>query len=134
MVWLSVTDILWYKLPNKIILAWVICRTVLIFMLAYAEKSVAVIIQSLIGAFVMGFAFFVIYIISKKALGAGDVKYAFAMGLSLLLYHAFWAAVCGLVLCGTYAAFRILVNRKREIRELPLGPFLFMGSVFVLVL
>jgi prepilin signal peptidase PulO-like enzyme (type II secretory pathway) len=129
MIWLSVTDGLRHKLPNRIILAWILCRAFLISMIVYVEGSAIVIIQSLFGALVMGVAFFVIYILSKKALGAGDVKYAFAMGFSLLLNHAFWAAVCGFIICALYAVLRLIFDRANAKNPLPLGPFLFLGSV-----
>lgn len=88
----------------------------------------------LFSAFGAAVFFLAIVLITKgKGMGIGDIKLAFLMGLILgwpnilaALFLAFFAgAVVGIIL--------ILVGRKTLKSQIPFGPFLVGGTIFVLL-
>ena len=89
--------------------------------------------EHLVGAFVLSLPLFILMIVTGGAVGGGDVKYMFCIGLLLaykLTLVAFFfgiilAAIAALLLpiiCGTGAKFQV-----------PLVPFLSLGTVIALL-
>ena len=128
-VWLSVEDIVKHQLPNRILAAWLIIRVPLVLISLVTERSLSVVIDSIFGAVVVGALLLVIHILSKSALGSGDVKLGFAIGFAFALKTAFFAVVTGFLICALYAVFRLLLRSKKSKAALPLGPFMFAGII-----
>jgi len=132
----AVLDIKTRRIPNKIVLAmlasWVLFMTPRLFF--DTEASVMMLRDSMLGMLIGGGMFLLVYLISKKGLGGGDVKFMAAAGLyvgfegtiSSILLGTILAAVTGLVL--------ILIRKIGRKDAIPLAPFLFIGIVTVLFL
>jgi len=127
---LTVTDIVDGLLPNSIILSStavvVVYKLFLVFIGEHTFSSLSV---DLISAFFTALAFFaIVYVSKEKALGGGDIKLIFLLGLIVgwptLLLALFLAFLTG----GILAAMLILLGRKRFGQTLPLGPFLNLGA------
>jgi prepilin signal peptidase PulO-like enzyme (type II secretory pathway) len=129
MLWLAVTDIKEFVIPNKILLCWLAARVCLIVAGTLYTLSVEILFSSLAGALLMGLLFLLTYYLSKRTLGGGDVKYSFVMGLSLTLSLVVSAVFYGLVLCALFALCALLLKKMGRKDPVPLGPFLYMGTV-----
>lgn len=127
-----------YKVvPNGYILAflavWVIITVPQMF--SQIEPALEYLSNAAFGALIGGGLFMLVYIISKKGLGGGDVKFMTVAGLYLglngvlpvILYASVLSALTGLVL--------ILFKRMSRKDAMPLVPFLYIGfliTVFVM--
>jgi prepilin signal peptidase PulO-like enzyme (type II secretory pathway) len=125
----SVFDIQTKRIPNRLVLSML---TVWLFVMALKllldiEDGVRLLADSLFGLLVGGGLFMLVYLISRKGLGGGDVKFMAAAGLFLgfgkiipaMLYGTVLAAMTGLVL--------ILLKRIGRKDTIPLAPFLYAG-------
>jgi prepilin signal peptidase PulO-like enzyme (type II secretory pathway) len=118
-------------IPNGLIMTmlsvWVFTMTLQLFV--DTEAAVRLLRDSVLGFAIGGGLFLLVYIISRKGLGGGDVKFMAAAGL----YLGFWGTI-PVILYGTVIAaitggvliFLKKINRKDAI---PLAPFLFIGIV-----
>lgn len=129
MLWLAVTDVKSFTLPNKVLLAWLVCRIILMIATALMEQSLNIIIGSVAGALITGLLFLAVYYLSKRTLGGGDVKLSFVLGLSLTLERVFGAVFYGLVFCAVFSLAGMMLKRLKRKDFIPLGPFLFLGMV-----
>ena len=134
MTWLATTDFIEFKLPNNILLAWLVCRLFLMFLSGILDWSMLVIMQSAAGSIVIGLLFLLMYYVSKRTLGGGDIKLSFVLGLSLTLANIFNAVFFGLVICTLFAGVCLMIKKLKRKDFLPLGPFLFIGTLVAYLL
>ena len=82
---LTIIDCKRHQIPNSFLkLLLGIWGMVMMFdIILHGKDSVGLLVMSLIGALFGGIIFLLCYIISKKRLGAGDVKLVFILGLFL---------------------------------------------------
>jgi len=117
------------RIPNNLVIAmmaaWVIMMLPLLFL--DTEAALTRLTDSGIGLATGGGLFFVLYLVSRKGLGGGDVKFIAAAGLYLgfkgilpvMLYGTILASLTGIVLIALKK-----IGRKDKI---PLAPFLNAG-------
>jgi prepilin signal peptidase PulO-like enzyme (type II secretory pathway) len=134
MAWLATTDFTGFMLPNNILLAWLVCRLFLMSASGILEWSPLIPIQSALGAIVIGLLFLLMYYVSKRTLGGGDIKLSFVLGLSLTLTNIFNAVFFGLIICTLFAGVCLLAKKLNRKDFLPLGPFLFIGTLIAYLL
>lgn len=122
------------KIPNKLLMAGMLIRTGIIFgeCIINSSEIKRIVIHSITG-FVFGLVFlFVLCMISRQGIGYGDVKLfawlGYCVGIldtyNILFYSALFTACAGL--------FLVLVKKQSKKTEIPFGPFVFMGTYFVL--
>ena len=123
-------------IPNSLILcmlaAWVLVMVPKLFIDTGA--AVRLLRDSLGGFLIGGGLFFFVYLVSRKGLGGGDVKFMAASGL----YLGFGGVLSAMLLGTMLAAFvgLILIAAKKIGRKdaIPLAPFLYVGilmTVFI---
>jgi len=129
-----VFDIKTKRIPNKLILAmlsaWVLTIAASLFIISF-EMALQFLFDSLLGFVIGGGLFLLVYLISKKGLGGGDVKFmavaglylGFADTIAVMLYGTVIAAVLGIAL--------ILAKKIKRKDSFPLAPFLFIGIMIV---
>jgi len=127
-------DINTKRIPNILVLTmicgWFLLVTPILFF--HIESGVELMVDSIYGLLMGGGLFLLVYLISRKGLGGGDVKFMAAAGLYLgfagvipaILYGTILAALTGLVLI-----IMKKINRKDAI---PLAPFLFVGILITI--
>ena len=127
----AVFDLKTRKIPNRLILAmlaaWAITITPMLFV--YTEAMIGYLKEAVLGLAISGGLFLLVYLISRKGLGGGDVKFMAVVGLYLgfggaipvMLYGTILAALTGLVL--------ILLKKIERKDSIPLAPFLFAGII-----
>jgi len=78
--------------------------------------------------FFLGIGFLGKKMFHREALGGGDIKFAFLMGMILGIPHAFMALVLSTFLALPYATFSLM---RTEEKEVPYGPFLVSALCMV---
>lgn len=140
MIWglavLTVTDWMKHTIPNKMLMILlIIWVSVACLMILYMiEAGMAFTFTGLAGALVGGIIFLLCYLLSKRQLGAGDVKLVFVLGLFLTGERIIGAIFYGVIFCGIFSLIQLL-RKKITVKDgVPLVPFLYLGTVFTLLI
>mgnify|MGYP001027172606 CR=1 FL=1 len=132
----SVTDIRSKRVPNKLVgamaAAWILVIVPQLFF--QTEKALAIMVSGLIGFVMAGLLFLVVYLISRKGLGGGDVKLMAAAGLYLGFNGVLPAMLYGSVLASVFALVLILAKKIGRKDAIPLVPFLYVGMLLTMFL
>ncbi|MEV6048658.1 A24 family peptidase [Streptomyces xanthochromogenes] len=91
---------------------------------------------ALSGALALGGGYFVLFLISPRSLGFGDVKLAVALGALLGWYG--WhvlalGTIAGQLLAATFGLALITLRRAHAKTAIPYGPFLICGSLVAMI-
>jgi len=131
-----VTDLSTKRIPNKLILTMIALWGFIMFTLLFIELNVAVeyLFDSLLGFAIGGGLFLIVYMISKKGLGGGDVKFMAAAGLYLGFESTIPVILYGTVLASIVGLTLILLKKIGRKDSLPLAPFLFIGIMITAIL
>lgn len=131
----SVVDFMKKKVPNSLVGmmmgAWILVIIPQLFF--HTEQTITLLMSGIAGALLGGSLFLIVYVISRKGLGGGDVKLITASGLYLGLDGILPAILYGSVLSAIAAGIMILrkkINRKDTI---PLVPFLYIGMLLTML-
>ena len=132
----SVIDIKTKTIPNKLVLlmlsAWLV---VMIPMVIFRTSEATVLLKdSALGFALAGGLFLLVYIISKKGLGGGDVKFMAVCGLYLGLYYVVPVIFIGSILAGLTGLTMLLLKKMKRKDTLPLAPFLYVGILLTISL
>ena len=132
----AVFDIRVKKIPNSLILAmlaaWVLIMAPKLFFDTYT--AVALLADSALGLAVGGGMFLLVYLISRKGLGGGDVKLMAAAGLYLGLGGVLPAMLYGTVSAALTGLMLILLKKIGRKDSIPLAPFLYAGILITVFL
>jgi len=117
----AVFDIKARKIPNKLVLvmlgAWVLTMTPKL--IVDTEIAVELLLDALLGFTVGGGLFLIVYIISRKGLGGGDVKFMAASGLYIGFSGTMTAMLCGTILAALTCLILILAKKNVTVQGLP---------------
>jgi leader peptidase (prepilin peptidase)/N-methyltransferase len=130
---LSVIDLQVHRLPNQLV-AW-FTATQIAALIALSLDGINELKTPLLVAIGTTAIYLILFILSRGALGMGDVKFAFPLGLTVGWYAPeFWLmAIFSSFLCAGVVAL-IGIAAKRITRNSPIafGPYMFLGSLFVI--
>ena len=125
----AVSDVKSKTIPNGLVLAmlagWVITAVPRLF--ADTGSAIPIFTGALAGFALGGGLFLLAYLISRKGLGGGDVKFMAAAGLYLGFDGVLPAMLCGTVLAGIAGLALILLKKIGRKDAIPLAPFLYAG-------
>jgi prepilin signal peptidase PulO-like enzyme (type II secretory pathway) len=126
-----VIDIKTKHIPNILVLAMIAGWLLVIMPMVFidTENGISLLVDSIYGLLMGGGLFLLVYLLSRKGLGGGDVKFMSAAGLYLgfsgtipvILFGTILAALTGLVL--------IMLKKINRKDSIPLAPFLFIGII-----
>jgi leader peptidase (prepilin peptidase)/N-methyltransferase len=127
---LAVYDARWMILPDKVMLPMIVVAFGYAATMSVMAHSPQMLADFLGAAVVAGGLFYAIVFFSKgRAMGGGDIKLAFAMGLILGLQNTFLALLVAFNVAAA-VGIALLVARKRGRRDqIPFGPFLVGGTI-----
>ncbi|MFM8303489.1 MAG: prepilin peptidase [Actinomycetota bacterium] len=132
LVALSVIDLRWFLLPNRIVFPLAAASLVLLGLGALAEAEASAYGRSVLGGVVSFLVFALLHVVSPRSMGFGDVKLAFVLGL-FLGYLGWGEVVLGLFLGFLYGAVigigLIFAGVRSRKDHVPFGPFLAAGTV-----
>jgi leader peptidase (prepilin peptidase)/N-methyltransferase len=128
LVIITVSDLAYRIIPDKVLLPFFLVFLVLRFFIHPDETYV-----SHLTGMVLGFAiFFLIALISRGGMGGGDIKLFTVVGLffgyPLLLLTILLSTLLGTV----YGILMVVFQGAGRKTEIPFGPFIAMGSVIAL--
>jgi len=132
----SVIDIKTKTIPNMLVLAmlagWVLVIVPHLFI--NTDSTINLLWDSLLGFAVCAAMFLIIYIISRKGLGGGDVKFMAVAGLYLGLSGVLPATLYGTILAALAGLILIILKKIGRKDSIPLVPFLYIGILITLFL
>jgi leader peptidase (prepilin peptidase)/N-methyltransferase len=133
---LSTIDVIERRLPSVIVLSSYVTLVALLAVSALADNDFTDLLRALCASALIFGAYLVIALVSRRGLGAGDVKLGGLLGLAMGWQS--WQTVFGGTLLGwTAAAVTTLIircARKGPPDSIPMGPFLLFGSLLDIVL
>jgi len=129
-------DIKTRRIPNKLVLAmlaaWVLVIVPGLFI--DTDATIAYMMSSMLGFLIAGGLFMLVYLLSRKGLGGGDVKFMAVSGL----YVGFWGALStifiGSVLAAIIGGLLILFKKIDRKEPIPLAPFLLAGILVTVLI
>lgn len=130
-VLLAVVDFRVQRLPDLLTLPLAGAALVLLGVAALLPEHAGDWLTSLLGALVLGGAYFVLFLISPNGMGFGDVKLALGLGAVLGWYG--WGSVvlgtfAGFLFGGLYGLGLVVARRAGRRTSIPFGPFLISGA------
>ena len=127
---LTVMDCKRHKIPNDflkmLLFIWLI--VMIVDILLNGRNGLGILFLSLVGALLSGLIFFVCYILSKKRLGAGDVKLMVLLGLFLTGQKIIEVIFYSTLLCLFFCLIRIYSRKMGRTIEFPMTPFFYLGT------
>lgn len=135
---LSVYDIRYYLLPNRLVLPATIVASVMIVGLGFAQGKGSFVVDALLGGLLFAGLFYGLYKLSRERwIGGGDVKLAFLLGLLAgsplaVVLLLFIASVLGTL----YAVIVSVVNHRplTGSSKVPFGPWLITAGYIAFLL
>lgn len=125
----ALTDFLEKRVPNRLVaalaVAWLLILAPLV--LYDPDAAIAIGVSGLLGFVIAGVVLLVVYFVSRKGLGGGDVKLMSVAGLYLGYNGALSALLYGSVLSAVTALALILTKKMTAKDAIPLVPFLYVG-------
>lgn len=124
-------DIREQRIPNRLVIAmlgvWVLVIVPQMFL--RMEYALYLILSSVVGFLLAGTVFVIVYLVSRKGLGGGDVKLMAVSGLYLGTNNVLPAMLYGSIFAGITGAILIMSKKIRPKDTIPLVPFLYAGMV-----
>jgi len=129
-------DINTKQIPNRIIVLMITAWVLIISIMMFFDINLAIktLTDSALGFLLGGGLFFLVYLLSRKGLGGGDVKFMAAAGLYLGFNATVPAILYGTILAALTGSTLILLKKLDRKDTMPLIPFLFAGIMIVSVI
>ena len=132
LVALAVIDLETYLLPNRIVYPLTFATLALLAAGTLLEGDFDDYLRGLLAAAIFFVFFFIVNFVAPRAMGFGDVRLSFSLGLSLgvlgwgeavlgFFLGFFYGAVIGIIL--------IIARRRKAKAAIPFGPFLVAGTL-----
>lgn len=131
---LSIIDFKSHRLPNKLVGAFALTEIFILMGLSFVESDLSRVVTAT-GIAIITMSFYaLLYSISRGALGMGDMKFAFPLGLCVGWYSAdLWlvAVFVSFFTAGTVAIIGLVTKRITRKSRLAFGPYMFLGTFLV---
>lgn len=132
----TVSDIKSKILSNKLVLymygAWLVVMALAVIW--DIDNGISLLLDSGIGFLIGGGLFMFVYLISRKGLGAGDVKFMSAVGLYMGVAYTFSVALYGTFLAGIYSLIMLATKKLTKKDAVAMAPFLYLAILLILFL
>ena len=127
---MAVYDARWMILPDKIMYPTIVVAAGLLVVRMVQAHSWVVGRGPVLAALIAGGGFFAMVYFSKgRAMGGGDIKLAFLMGLLLGLKGTALAMLIAFNVAAVVGITLIIVRKRGRRDQIPFGPFLVLGTV-----
>jgi leader peptidase (prepilin peptidase)/N-methyltransferase len=130
-VLLAVVDFRVQRLPDALTLPLAGAALALLGVAALAPEHAGDWPTALLGSLALGCAYFVLFLISPRGMGFGDVKLALGLGAVLGWYGwsvLFLGTFAGFLFGGLYGLALVVARRAGRRTSIPFGPFLLAGA------
>lgn len=130
MIVLAVYDARWMLLPDRVMLPLIGVAVVYSATMAVMTGAPQVFVGAGLAAIAVGAAFYGLVAVSRgRAMGGGDIKLVFAMGLMLGLKAMAVALLLAFNVAAIVGVVMIVLRRRGRKDHIPFGPFLVGGAV-----
>lgn len=121
-------------IPNRWLAYILVCRIVLFVaeIICFPDLWLENVTFTLFGGAVSGAVFLIAYVLSRHAIGMGDVKLFAVIGLCLGFRTTYLVMVMSLILSALYGTGMVLRKKKSMKDEIAFGPFIAAGTFVVL--
>ncbi|MFD1659312.1 prepilin peptidase [Streptomyces caeni] len=131
-VLLTIVDFRVQRLPDVLTLPLAALALVLLAAAAALPGHAGVWLTALLGALVLGGAYFLLFVLPPNGMGFGDVKLSLGLGAVLGWYG--WGTVmlgtfAGFLFGGLYGLGLVVLRRAGRRTAIPFGPFLIAGAL-----
>lgn len=136
-VLLSVTDLKEHRLPNRLLLRWLVISALLLLGLSMVRGEYLPLLNAGLGALILGGAYLILALISRGAMGMGDVKLALVLGLNVgyfSLSSLFLASVFAFVLASLVVLSGMIAGKLNAKSAVAFGPFMIFGAALALLM
>jgi len=136
MVTLTVTDLQTKLIPNRILAPATISGVLLLVAGGLVSREFGAIGHAAIGGLAYFLALFLLAMIGRGALGFGDVKMSFIIGVFtgyLSLGSVIIAGVGAFIIAGIVAVLLLVTRRSGRKDSIPFGPFMTTAAIMAIV-
>jgi len=122
-------------IPNKLVLSMLIAWSLLITQNLFSDIQTGVLLlaDGVLGLLIGGGVFMTVYLLYRKGLGGGDVKFMAAAGLYLGFSNTIPAILYGTILAALTGLTLIVLGKITRKDTMPLAPFLFIGIMITVI-
>jgi leader peptidase (prepilin peptidase)/N-methyltransferase len=131
---LSIIDFKSHRLPNNLVGAFALTEIFIMMGLSFVESDLSRLVTAVGIAIATMSVYVLLYFISRGALGMGDVKFAFPLGLCVGWCSAgLWlvAIFVSFFTAGTIAIIGLVTKQMTRKSRLAFGPFMSLGTMIV---
>ena len=131
---LAVYDLKWWLLPNKIVYPLFVWSLLLVLVRFLGQMEAWVFVEALLGILAGGGFFYLIFKLSPKYIGGGDVKLGFVLGALLLSWELALMMIFLSAILATLWVLPALLSRggKKALKsKVQFGPFMIAAALLV---
>ncbi|MFI3202273.1 MAG: A24 family peptidase [Eubacteriales bacterium] len=131
----ALEDLKTMTIKNEVLIKMLVCWCfVLAIQISFSpEDGLFLLFQGILGFLIAGGVFMSVYIMSRKGLGGGDVKFMAVAGLFLGASNVFTAMIIGTTLSALFCTILIIAKKITVKTTLPLAPFLYLGILITIL-
>ena len=135
MTFFCMADIREQVVPNKVLLVFLFLFVIAAGLqgLANMDRLLETLPSVALGVIFCALCFGAGYVLSRKAMGAGDVKLSLVMGLYLTGEYVVGAIVYGCLAGAAYSIIQLLRKKVTRKDSIPFVPFLYTGLIIRLL-
>jgi len=127
---MSLYDLKWMILPNKLVYSFGLFAVIWWLLLAISQQSTSFLMSGIIGSFGFGGFFYVLYQISGgKWIGGGDVRLGAMLGLILGWQRSIVALALAAYAATAVVFVLVLLRKYHKKMHIPFGPFLLIATL-----
>jgi len=132
----TVTDIKSKVIPNQLIIAMFAAWILVVVPQLFFDIDITWLYlqDALLGLAIGGGLSLLVYFMSRKGLGGGDVKFLAGAGIYLGMSNILTAMLFGSILAGLTGLILILIKKIKRKDSIPLTPFLYVGILITVFL
>lgn len=123
-------------IPNRWLVYIVVIRAVLFTaeIICFPDLWLENVRFTLSGGLVSGLIFFMAYVVSRHAIGMGDVKLFAVIGMCLGVKTTYLVMIVSLILSAVYGGCMVLRKKKSMKDEISFGPFAAAGTFLIMLI
>lgn len=134
-------DYIEHRIPNKILLFLLLIRVVILLteiiwggITGSKGWSFMNLFHSFVGLLIGLIVMLFVYVISRHAIGMGDVKLSAIIGFFMGTAGWYTALILGSILAAGFSIVQLIRKKMKLKDEIPLGPFLAAGVVIAVII
>lgn len=128
LAYITVCDMRKRMIPNRSVLM------MLFITLVYLSLKLEIAMSHILTSLMVLILFILIYFVSKKQVGMGDIKLLGAMGLFLGPEKIITCIFASTLLAGCYSLVGLATKKLESKTELPFMPFILIGYYYVILI